>query len=66
MTTQTQKPQLHLTRPRDRSWQAYRDWLVGFAARINPNSRDDRTDAQWQKAAADFWAKVDAENKRPS
>ena len=54
------------SRPRDRSLQAFKDWIQGMTYRLNPNSEDtvleklwidkEQWIANWKK----FWAKVDS------
>jgi hypothetical protein len=53
------------SRPRDRSLQAFKDWIQGMTYRLNPNAENTITTKQWidEKRWIDnwkkFWAKVD-------
>jgi hypothetical protein len=55
-----QKPQLHLTRPADRSLEAYKTWLLDLTARLVPGAPSTMTEADWIKKHKEFWEKVDA------
>jgi len=61
MTT-NQKPQLHLSSPKDRSFEAYRDWInkMGDALKLPP---DDSSVEELQADWKEFWESYDAKNK---
>ena len=48
-------------RPRDRSLQAFKDWVKGMAKHLGVGS-DDRSmsDEKWAEMHARFWSKADA------
>lgn len=57
------------SRPRDRSLQAFKDWMQGTTYRLNPNAKDTVKTKQWidEEQWIDnwkkFWAKVDGTSK---
>lgn len=44
-------------RPVDKSWQAYRDWIVSTVKMLNPNAPNDETAEDWKRMAREFWGK---------
>lgn len=46
------------SRPTDKSLQAYKDWITGVVKRINPNSEDTMTEAEWVESWKEFWSKA--------
>ena len=54
------------SRPRDRSLQAFKDWMQGMTYRLNPNAEDTVVEKlwidkeQWIANWKKFWAKVDS------
>ena len=49
------KPQLFLSRPKDKSLEAYRNWIEGIVKRVNPGAKSTMTDADWKKGWKEFW-----------
>lgn len=47
------------SRPTDKSLQAYKDWITGVVKRINPNSEDTMTEAEWVESWKEFWSKAE-------
>jgi hypothetical protein len=43
-------------RPADRSLQAYKDFIRGMTLALDPDAKDDMTEARWQQAWKEFWA----------
>ena len=52
------------SRPADKSWQAYRDWITSIVKMLNPNAPNNETDADWQRMAAEFWGTDKKKNSR--
>ena len=60
-------------RPRDRSLQAFKEWMHGRTYRLNPNASNMMIlepwieDQQWIEYWKKFWAKVDgaAQSRKP-
>lgn len=44
---------------RDRSLQAYKDWISGMYSSIIPNGKTNLTEEEWEQKWKEFWAKVD-------
>ena len=60
MTKNEKKPQLHLSKPADRSLQAFKDWMNAMADKIMPGlSTDDITEEKWVASHKKFWEGVD-------
>jgi hypothetical protein len=53
------KPQLHLTRPLDRSLESFKTWLMEMTQALVPGAPDDMTEEDWIDAHKKFWEKVD-------
>ena len=53
-------PEKFYSRPRDKSLQAYKDWIQDMTRRLNPNAEDTMTDEEWIDGWKKFWAKVDS------
>jgi hypothetical protein len=51
------QPQLHLTRPVDRSLKAFKSWILGMTQRLNPNAKDDMSEEGYIELWKKFWAK---------
>lgn len=46
------------SRPRDDSWQAYRDWVLSVTSAITgKEAKDTHTEDEWKQYAAKLWAK---------
>jgi len=43
------------SRPADKTWQAYRDWILGIREQMNPSSTEVTPDATWKKWSREFW-----------
>ena len=43
----------------DRSLQAYKDWIKGMVASINPNAENTMTEEQWVESWKEFWSGAD-------
>jgi len=56
--------------PRDRSLQAFKDWMLGISHPLNPNLKNATLTKPWIDEAGwvanwrAFWAKVDGTHKR--
>jgi ABC-type nitrate/sulfonate/bicarbonate transport system substrate-binding protein len=54
------KPQLHLSKPADRSLQAFKDWMQTMGDKLMPGSPpDDATEEEWIADHKEFWEGVD-------
>jgi hypothetical protein len=54
------KPKLHLSKPADRSLQAFKDWMQAMGDKLMPNSPpDDATEEEWIADHKKFWEGVD-------
>jgi len=53
------KPQLHLTRPADRSLEAFKTWITDLAERLVPGAPNDVTESQWVEKHEEFWKRLD-------
>jgi len=53
------KPQLSFSRPKDKSLEAFKNWIQGVVRRVNPDAEDTMTDADWEKSWKEFWGKED-------
>ncbi len=49
--------------PVNRSFGAYRAWIMGIMRKIKPGCKDDGDDAYWEAAWRDYWAKRDGTPK---
>lgn len=56
MSDENKKVKLDLSRPADKSLEAFKEWAIAFTKRINPNAKDTMTEEQWVKAHQEFWA----------
>jgi hypothetical protein len=55
------KPKLHLSKPADRSLQAFKDWMQAMGDKLMPNSPpDDATEEEWIADHKKFWEGVDS------
>ena len=52
------KPQIHFTRPRDESLQAFKDWVSGMVRALNPNAKNVLTEEEWESRWREFWKKA--------
>lgn len=59
--TNNEKAKLHITRPTDRSLEAYKKWVSGLVQKVNPKSASTMTEEDWKKAHKEFWDKVDSQ-----
>ncbi len=53
------KPQLHLTRPADRSLEAFKKWMTDLAQRLVPGAPNDMTEEMWVAKHGEFWERLD-------
>jgi hypothetical protein len=53
------KPRLHLTRPADRSLEAFKKWMTDLAERLVPGAPNDMTEEKWVAKHKKFWEGVD-------
>ena len=47
------------SRPKDRSLQAYKDWIMGVMKRILPDAEDTMTEEKWVESWKKFWSKAE-------
>jgi hypothetical protein len=52
-------PDKFYSRPKDKSLQAYKDWITGVVKRINPNAKDTMTEEKWEESWKRFWSKAE-------
>jgi hypothetical protein len=52
-------PDKFYSRPKDKSLQAYKDWITGVVNRINPDAKDTMTEAKWVESWKEFWSKAE-------
>lgn len=53
-----------LSRPADRSLEAFKKWITDMVAKINPNAPpDDTTDEEWEADWKKFWSNAPAEDQ---
>ena len=52
-------PDKFYSRPRDMSLQAYKDWINGIVARLNPDAKDSLTEEEWVKRWEAFQSNVE-------
>jgi hypothetical protein len=51
---------IFFSRPRDKSLQAYKAWILNTLKRINPDAKDDSmTEEKWIEHWQKFWSKAD-------
>jgi hypothetical protein len=48
-----------LSRPKDRSVEAYKVWMEEVINYINPDAENNMTDELWAAGHKEFWLKVD-------
>jgi len=48
-----------LSRPKDKSLEAYKAWITEITLRLNPNAKETLTEEQWVDRWKRFWAKVE-------
>lgn len=53
------KPQLHLTRPADRSLEAFKKWMMDLAERLVPGTPNNLTEEEWVQKHKEFLEKLD-------
>jgi len=46
------------SRPKDRSLQAYKDWINGVMKRLIPDAKDTLTEEEWVEKWKGFWSKA--------
>jgi uncharacterized protein YaaR (DUF327 family) len=47
-----------LSRPKDKSLEAYKAWIKEFVKSLGGSSEDDMTEEQWVEGWKKFWSKV--------
>lgn len=56
---QSEKARPIFLRPKDDSWQAYRDWVLGLTSALTGREAEDHyNEAQWIQHAREFWSKT--------
>lgn len=55
-------PKKTFSRPKDKSLQAYKDWISRLTHLLNPDAEDTMTEEEWGAAWKKFWSKVDGES----
>jgi hypothetical protein len=58
------RPQLHLTRPVDRSLEAFKSWMQGMVQHLVPGAPSTMTDQDWIREHKAFWKAVDEAQKK--
>lgn len=53
-------PEKSYSRPRDKSLQAFKDWVNGFAGRLFPGVMDSLTEKEWDKNWKKFWSEAES------
>jgi len=53
--SRTKKPQLFLSRPRDRSLEAYKEWINGMVKALADKANDDMSEKEWARDWKAFW-----------
>lgn len=48
---------LTLSRPRDESLQAYKDWIMELTTRMTGKTESTMTESEWEDLWKDFWTK---------
>ena len=48
-----------LSRPKDRSLQAYKEWMIEFSKRLLGGVDDTITDEEWEQYHKQFWERAD-------
>jgi hypothetical protein len=49
--------------PKDRSLEAYKEWIINVAQKIQPDAKDSLSESEWKKRHKAFWEDVDSEVK---
>jgi hypothetical protein len=52
-------PDKFYSRPKDKSLQAYKDWITSVVNRINPDAEETMTESQWEEHWKEFWSKAE-------
>lgn len=60
MPDKKEKARLTLSRPKDRSLEAFKKWITGVMQAFKPDAKDTTTEEQWQDAHRRFWEKADS------
>ena len=50
------KAQLFISRPKDRSLEAYKNWIKAAVDKVNPGG-EDLTNQEWEALWKEFWSK---------
>ena len=61
-------PDLFFSKPKDKSLQAYKDWIMGVTLQFNPNAKDTKSEEEWIESWKKFWSKAEGskDNLGPS
>ena len=59
MSTNTDKPQLTIAKPRDRSLEAFKEWILGILHHLKPDAESTMSEEKWAQQHQEFWEKVD-------
>ena len=60
MSTEKEKSRLTLAKPRDRSLEAFKEWIMGILHHFNPDAKSTMSEEKWAQQHQEFWEKVDA------
>lgn len=52
-----------LSRPKDRSLQSYKDWIMGIALRFDSKAKDNLSEEEWIARWKAFWNKADLKSE---
>jgi hypothetical protein len=50
-----------VSRPKDRSLESFKKWILEMVKKLNPDAGDTMTDEKWKEKHKKFWAKADQE-----
>jgi hypothetical protein len=51
-----------LSRPKDKSLEAYKAWITEITSRLNPDAKSTMTEEQWAERWNQFWCKVEGKS----
>jgi len=53
------------SRPKDKSLQAYKDWINGIVSRLFPDAEETMSEEKWVENWKKFWAQAEGKDKDP-
>jgi len=60
------KPEFIPGRPADKSFAAYKSWLMAMVKKRNPAAKDTMTEEQWEAAWRKFWSRPENKTDDPA